>query len=103
MLTLLAKKLRSFKPSVITGVVKNVVPNVGTNMSDMDMYTMSLKLPFILKYDFRQVQIPAEGTYWEVWDDNAGSALGVDFDANQAVIKDNVFTKEKTAAEEAEE
>ena len=102
-LTLLAKKLRSFKPSVITGVVKNVVPNVGTNMSDMDMYTMSLKLPFILKYDFRQVQIPAEGTYWEVWDDNAGSALGVDFDANQAVIKDNVFTKEKTAAEEAEE
>ena len=99
-LTMLAKKVRSFRPSMVTGVVKNVVPNVGTNMSTMAMYTLSLKLPFILKYDFRQVQVPAEGTYWEVWDDNAGSALGFDAEANQKVIEDNVFAKEKAAETE---
>ena len=97
-LTKLAKKVCSFRPSMITGVMKKVVPNVGTNMDDMQMYLLSLRLPVILKYDMRQIQIPAEGTYWSEWN-NSGDALGLDFDANHNIIEENVFAKEKTVQE----
>ena len=60
-------------------------------MSTKELYFLSLRLPFIIKYDTEQIQIPAEGTYGDDPYNPAGWVLTVDFDANYNIIKDKVF------------
>ena len=91
-------KAKSFKPSMLSDVASNVIPQVSTNMSTFDMYVYSIRLPFAVRYDTKQVRIPAENTY------SYGSAylygaeqsvLEVDFAANEQIIQDEVFSDKK--------
>ncbi len=88
------KKMRSFKPTYIKKLTNNVMPQLTTNMKTLDLYLLSLRVPFIMKYDFVQVQVPAEDTYYS---DNVElyggiqNVLSVDFDANYDIIKSEVF------------
>lgn len=56
-------------PAVINRIAKNVIPKVNTNMSSLGMYILSLRLPFAVRYDVKQIQIPADGTFYpeDVW------------------------------------
>lgn len=86
-------KLKSFSPSMISNIMDNAIPQVSTNMSTSSLYWLSLRLPFVLGYDFKQIQIPADGTFWSTTTSSGGDALGFDFDANYSIIKDQVFGK----------
>ena len=92
---LLSKKLKSLRPTYITKIAKNVLPDVVTNMTTQELYLLSLRLPLCLRYDTQKIQIPAEGTYSDYYDDYAGSALSVDFDANYRLLESEVFSDRK--------
>lgn len=92
-LTEIAGKLKSFSPSMISEITDEVVPNVTTNMKGTELYFLSLRLPFLLKYDIAQIQVPANGTYGSVTTSSGGAALEVDFEANKAIIKEEVFAE----------
>ena len=91
--------------TVLTGIMKNMgvgslfslmgeaFPNVSTNMSKWDMYCLSLRLPWLLMfYDFEQLRIPAEDTYWGS-DIDGMSVLEIDVDANLDIVEDVIYGK----------
>ena len=91
-------KLKSLKPSILKNIASNVIPDISANMTTMQMYLYSLRLPFVIRYDMKQLQIPAEGTYSAQNVELYGgtqSVLSVDFEANQEIIEDEVFGTEK--------
>ena len=93
----LIKNARSGSFSFLRKFTKSALPSMVTNMSTGEMYKLSLRLPFLLKYDTEQIQIPAENTYSgeDVYNDDGTyqSVLRVDFEANQQIINDKVFSK----------
>lgn len=89
---LVMNKIKSFSPSSLSNISKSVMPNVSTNMPSMDMYTLSLRVPFLIGYETQQLQIPADNTYYGEYT-ASGDALIVDFDANYNIIKQNVFAE----------
>ncbi len=93
----LIKNARSGSFSFLRKFTKSALPSMVTNMSTGEMYKLSLRLPFLLKYDTEQIQIPAENTYSgeDVYNDDGTyqSVLRVDFEANQQIINDKVFGK----------
>lgn len=91
-ITKIAEKLKSFNPSVITEIAQNAVPQVTTNMSTAELYALSLRLPFLLGYDFEQLRIPAEGLYGNTTTSDGGSALSIDFVPNINILRENIFT-----------
>ncbi|MDE5936370.1 MAG: LCP family protein, partial [Ruminococcus sp.] len=60
---LVMNKIKSFSPSSLSNISKSVMPNVSTNIPSMDMYTLSLRVPFLIGYETQQLQIPADNTY----------------------------------------
>ena len=91
--------------TVLTGIMKNMgvgslfsmmgeaFPNVSTNMSKFDMYCLSLRLPWLMMfYDFEQLRIPAEDTYWGS-DIDGMSVLEIDVDANLDIVEDVIYGK----------
>lgn len=85
---------KAVNPIAINRIAKNVIPQVNTNMSSLGMYLLSLRLPFSVRYDVKQIQVPADGTFYpeDVWIyDNVQSVLQVDFFANQDILRDEIF------------
>ncbi|MCR5599732.1 MAG: LCP family protein [Ruminococcus sp.] len=91
-LSLIIAKLKSFKPSIFKNLASDVIPDISTNMTTMRAYLLSLRLPFAARYNIKQIQIPAEGTYYGD-DVDVGSVLQVDRDANMKIIESEVFAK----------
>ncbi|WP_295072941.1 LCP family protein [Ruminococcus sp.] len=91
-MSLIIAKLKSFRPSMFKRLASDVIPDVSTNMSTLDAYLLSLRLPFAARYKMKQIQIPAEGTFYGA-DVEVGNVLQVDFDANMDVIEREVFAK----------
>lgn len=87
---------KAVNPVAIGRISKNVIPKVSTNMSSVEMYLLSLRLPFAVRYDVSQIQIPAENTFYpeDVWtaDGDIQNVLQVDFSANQNVLMDEIFS-----------
>lgn len=82
-------------PTAIGRIAKNVVPQVSTNMSTLGMYLLSLRIPSVLRYDMKQVQIPADNTFYPedvyTYYGDIQSVLTVDFDANYNIIEEEIF------------
>lgn len=86
----------NLKTRVVTAVpelVSSALPNVGTNMSTLGLYGLSLRAPFVLGYDIRQQQIPADGT-WSGQTVDGQSVLVVDFAKNTEFLRDTVYAAE---------
>ena len=91
-MTQLIKKAASSGPSFISKVSKNALPNVTSNMTTGQLYALSLRLPFVLTYDTKQLQIPADGTFWGE-NVTAGAVLAMDYASNLDIIEDTVFAE----------
>lgn len=87
---------KAVNPLAVGRIAKNVIPQVNTNMSSVGMYLFSLKLPFAVRYNVKQIQIPAENTFYpeDVWtaDGEIQNVLQVDFFANQDILRDEIFS-----------
>lgn len=91
-MSLIFAKLKSFKPSIFKNLASDVIPDVTTNMTSMKMYLLSLRLPFLAGYETKQLQIPAEGTYYGA-DVDVGNVLEIDRKKNQDIIDEEVFAE----------
>jgi LCP family protein required for cell wall assembly len=89
---LIIAKIKSFRPAMFKNLASDVIPDVSTNMSTFDAYLLSLRLPFAARYKMKQIQIPADGTFYNENVD-VGDVLRVDFDQNMDVIQNEVFAK----------
>ncbi|MDE5772641.1 MAG: LCP family protein [Ruminococcus sp.] len=87
---------KAINPVAVGKIAKSVIPKINTNMSTMGMYLLSLKLPTAIRYDVKQLQIPAENTFYpeDVWlyDGTVQSVLQVDFNTNSDIIEDEIFS-----------
>lgn len=92
-MTQLIKKAASSGPSFISKVSKEALPNITSNMTRAKLYTLSLRLPFVLTYDTKQLQIPADGTFWGE-NVTAGAVLAMDYASNIEIIEDTVFAEQ---------
>lgn len=94
-MTKLIKKAASSGASFISKVSKKALPNITSNMDKWQLYRLSLRLPFILSYKTKQIQIPIEGSYWgeDVYDNsgNYQSVLMLDFDQNINELEKKIF------------
>ncbi|HAJ96344.1 MAG TPA: hypothetical protein DCO72_01220 [Ruminococcus sp.] len=85
--------------SAIPEMVSSAMPHFSTNMSTTELYLFSLRVPQMMIYDFRQQQIPADGTWTPVTIDGQ-SALQVDFAGNIAILNETVYASVKPSKEE---
>lgn len=83
-------------PVAISKIARNVIPEVNTNMSSIAMYLFSLRVPFAVTYDVKQIQVPADGTFYaeDVWTSygELQNVLQVDFGANYNVLETEIFS-----------
>ena len=78
-----------------------MIPDVSTNMSTAELYLYSLRFPFALGYERKQIQVPYDGTFWseDVWiGEDLLNVLQVNFDQNYEYLRNDVFGsyKDKT-------
>ncbi len=91
-ISLIFAKLKSFRPSMFKNLATDVIPDVSTNMSTFKAYLLSLRLPFTFGYSIKQIQIPAEGTFYGE-DVDVGNVLQIDREANINVINSEIFAQ----------
>ena len=90
-MTQLLKNAKTKAAAAVPKLITSAMPHLGTNMSDKDMYLLSLRVPLAVRYDITQIQIPADGTYTAA-DIDGQSVLQVDFDANIQKLKETVYS-----------
>lgn len=85
------KNAAVMNPLKLGTAAKDVLPSMNTNMSKLNMYLLSLRLPSLLiAYDFQQLRIPADNTYTGT-DIDGMSVLEIDFDANLDIIEQKLY------------
>ena len=84
--------------SAIPDMISSAMPHFSTNMTTQELYFFSLRVPQMLLYDFRQQQIPADGTWSPVTIDGQ-SALQVDFNSNISILNETVYASVKSSKE----
>ncbi len=86
----LTEIFKNISPTAILSLVGDAFPDVATNMSNFDLYLLSLRVPFFIGYDIEQLRIPAEDTYWNS-DIGGQSVLEIDFDANIDIVENELY------------
>ena len=93
-ITALIKKARKGGFSFLRKITKGALPSMTSNMSKWELYKLSLRLPFVIRYKTQQIQIPADGTFTDDPNNPNGWVIEItDYDANYELIKKEVFSK----------
>lgn len=75
-------------------LIEELFPNLTTNLTQAEVFRLSMDAGKLFSYEVLQTVIPAEGTY-----SNASirgmSVLEVDFDANKAIIQKEIYGGDK--------
>ena len=89
----LSEVLHQAPKAVLTnpvGLMNGLLPNLTTNLTESECRVLSLQALSLLRYDIVQSSIPIQGSY-----SNASirgmSVLDVDFEANKAFIRQNIY------------
>ncbi len=82
-------------------LMDGLMPNLTTNLTQWECYTLTLQTPGFLGYEIVQGSIPLEGTYSN-GDIRGMAVLQVDFEANRKFFRDVVYARE-AAPEDAGE
>ncbi|MBR0141057.1 MAG: LCP family protein, partial [Ruminococcus sp.] len=91
-MNIMLNKLESLRPQIMKEFAKNVMPTMTTNMSKFKLYLLSLRVPFMIRYNSEQLQIPADGTFYGDSTDS-GDVLQVDFDTNYSILRSRIFAE----------
>ena len=79
----LLNKVKNMDFSTVKKVAKDALPIVTTNLDTLQLYGLSLKLPYhLIRYDFQSLSLPFDGTFKEETDENGVKALTVKYDDN---------------------
>lgn len=79
-------------------LMDGILPNLTTNLTQTEMFQLSLMAPKALTYEIVQSSIPIEGTYKNATIREM-AVLEVDFEANKQYLKENIYGETVTAEE----
>ena len=74
-------------------LIEELFPNLTTNLTQTEVFRLSMDAGKLLSYEILQMVIPAEGTYTNA-SIRGMSVLEVDFEANKAIIQKEIYGKE---------
>ncbi len=84
------EKAVTFNPVKLDKFAKASLSHVTTNMSKMEMQILANRLPFIMKYDTKELRVPDEDMY-SYGSHDGQSTLDVDFDACKQLLNQNIY------------
>ncbi len=73
-------------------LIEELFPNLTTNLTQTEVFRLSMDASKLLSYEILQTVIPAEGTYTNA-SIRGMSVLEVDFEANKAIIRKEIYGK----------
>ena len=79
-------------------LMDGILPNLTTNLTQTELFQLSLMAPKALTYEIVQSSIPIEGTYKNATIREM-AVLEVDFEANKQYLKENIYGETVTAEE----
>lgn len=89
----LSAVIKKLPKAVLTNpkeLVDGLLPNLTTNLTQVECYRLSFLAAGLLGYDIVQSSIPLDGTYKDATI-RGMAVLEVDFDANKKYIQDNIY------------
>lgn len=89
-ITKILEKATTLSPLKLDNFARTCLSNIRTNMTKSELYFLTYRVPFILKYDVEQLRIPEEGAY-SYGDHDGQSTLDVDFDMCKKTLKDKIY------------
>lgn len=92
-------KLPNAMVSNPTELINGLMPNLTTNLTQNECYSLSLTAAKYLGYDIVQSSIPQDGTYTNATIRDM-SVLEVDFEANKQFLRDTVYADKAEVNEE---
>lgn len=89
-LTAIIDKATKTNPLTLIGIVKEVLPNISTNIDRNNLLALGMGALVYMHYDILQQQVPAEGTWWDARV-NGQAVLKMDFEKNKTLIKEFIY------------
>lgn len=74
----------------LNNLMKKILPQVTTNLTEGEIFSMILSIPSYAGYDLQQLRIPVKGSY-DYLRINKMSVLGIDFERNIKEIKNKIY------------
>ncbi len=71
-------------------LVDELFPNITTNLTESELFSMIIKSPVYFGYDVKQCRVPMDDTY-EYLTIRSMSVLGIDFDKNKKYLYKNIY------------
>lgn len=92
-LTKIIEKAADLSLGDLDELLDKLFPNITTNLTESELFSMILKSPAYFKYDVKQCRVPMDDTY-EYLTIRSMSVLGIDFDKNKKYLYKNIFDVE---------
>lgn len=86
-------KVKGLKLSGLTELMKRILPQVTTNLKEGEIFSLLLSLPSYIKYDIKQVTIPAKGSYKDM-NIRGMAVLSIDFEKNIKILHESIYADE---------
>lgn len=71
-------------------ILNTVLPEVTTNLTEGELFSLILNIPSYSKYDLQQWSVPAEGTY-SFLRIRGMDVIGIDFDKNITKLQEKIY------------
>ena len=92
LLGLVFNKVKELKISELTKLMNRLLPQLTTNLKEGEIFSLLLALPSYIKYDIKQLTIPAKGSYKDM-NIRGMAVLSIDFEKNIKILHDNIYSE----------
>lgn len=89
-LSAIIDKATKTNPFTLVDIVKQVLPNISTNIDRNNLLTLGMGALIYMHYDILQQQVPADGT-WSNARINGQDVLKLNFEENKSIIKEFIY------------
>lgn len=94
-ITLIIDKSKTLSLTKLDGLIKEIFPEVETDIDDGEIASLLLNTSEYLTYDIQQLRIPVEGYYTDdfIW---SQQVLRPDYQANAAIMRNMIYGTQET-------
>ena len=78
-------------PFKAIGAMGTIYGSIATDMNRLELATYSFISPILMFFDVEMGRIPYDGTWWNDTMGAGGDVLGLDFNANTATLRRNIY------------
>jgi len=76
------------------GLIDGLCPNLTTNMTFAEVYSLVVRAPFWLRYEREGAALPIDGS-WQNENRDGMAVLGVDFEANKEYFENRLYVRDE--------